>query len=75
MKAIEVEERNKVMMERKATVAEVVLSFVILCILTCSILLYSKLYKKDTLDERMIQEINAQVSQYFQLAGSDPTET
>ena len=55
---IQVSEKEKLVMERKATIAEIILSFVILCILTCSILIYCQLYKKENLDERMIQEIN-----------------
>ena len=53
------------MMDRKATIAEIVLSFVVLCMLTFVILVYCKLFKKDNMDAKMISEVNEQVSQYF----------
>lgn len=52
---VQKQESNRVMMQKKATIAEIILSLVILGILTCSILTYSKLYRKEQLDERMIE--------------------
>ena len=52
------EEKDKSMMDRKSTIAEIILSFVILMMLNGIILLYCKLFKKDNIDERMISEVN-----------------
>ena len=58
IETIQKEENEKVVMERKAGIAEIFLSFVVLFILTCFILLYCQLYRKNNFDDRMIQEVN-----------------
>lgn len=55
VEAIQHEESNRMMMEKRATIAEIILALVILSILTCSILVYAKLYKKEQMDEAMIE--------------------
>ena len=71
-KEILMEDKNHLLLDRKATVAEIVLALTILLILTCSLLTYSKLYRQEQMDKKLIEQVNAQVSQYFQLAGDEP---
>ena len=68
------EEKNKKLLERKASIAEIVLSFVVLYMLTFLIFLYCHLFKSKS-TESIKEEVNAQVSQYFKLAGNEPSES
>jgi len=58
-------DEGKVGMERRAKTAEVILALVIVFILTCSFLLYNRLYNKKKVDKEMENAVNEQVAQYF----------
>lgn len=64
-------EAEKSTIYRRARTAEVILSLIIVCLLTGLFMLYFKLYQKESVDQQVQDEVNAQVSQYFQLAASE----
>lgn len=68
-------EQDKNALQKRARLAEIILFLVIACLLTASFMIYGKLYNKKKVDQQMQDAINAQVSQYFQLAASEEQAT
>ena len=61
-------------MDRRARTAEIVLGMVIVFILNCACISYCKMNNKKKNTEVMQAQVNEQVSAYFALASSDPSE-
>ena len=60
-------------MEKRARLAEIILAFLVVCVLNLACILYCKMHNKKKTDERMQLEVNESVSQYFALAQEDPS--
>ena len=58
-------------MDRRASLAEIVLGLVISMILLCTTVAYCKLFNKKKQDKKMEVMVNEQVAQYFALSGTD----